>query len=638
MLESGREERFSWPSNTPVWSIGVLLAALAVFLFKLWLAFQSMTLLQQYWFPQYCWTSISSGVGHYRLLRLAQPGWDPIPVSPGDVEPGETRIQNKVVPFQLTQQRLNAGEKLIFDKKQPYDNAQLTTELQRLYFDDVPLKDLLTREAISALWVSVPILILGLVLVAPRQREQARIRKYGRRIDGPESVSTYQFNRRNESDGIGFVNTTRATLMEWLLCWVLRRDPHLVRIPSAVEVQHILCFGDNGTGKTSILFTLLEQIAARGEIAILFDSALEFVPRFYDPKRGDIIANPLDARTWYWALEDEADNEPERLTLANSLFPDRPDEHRYFSRGTREVFAELLTSKPSAEALARWLRDDTTIDRYAGQGTYSASYLSPTAQPQRQGILSDLKAVGKAFSLLPAKEFDRPSWSTRSWAKHPCGWIFLPSTPDTQERLRQLFSLWLDLLALRLMNEGLQSPDTPRVWFILDELAALQRLPQLHNAVRASRKSNCVVVMCIQGRSQLRENYGIAAEVMLSQPSTKIYLRTNEAESARWISETIGEQELEVVRETRSVGHDGKHSKSFQLHIEKRLLIMPSLISGLKSLCGFLKLGNHVVRLRFPYRNRPKTQPGFVPRPLEPTQPTDIAASTNTNEEKPYWR
>jgi hypothetical protein len=144
--------------------------------------------------------------------------------------------------------------------------------------------------------------------------------------------------------------------------------------------------------------------------------------------------------------------------------------------------------------------------------------------------------------------------------------------------------------------------------------------------------------MGVQGRSQMKENYGIAAEVMLSQPNTKIYLRTNEAESARWISETIGEQELEVLRETRSVGHDGKEGKSFQLHIEKRLLIMPSLISGLKSLRGFLKLGNDVVRLRFPYRNLPKIQPGFVPRPLEPTQPPDVADSTNTNDEKLYWR
>src|SRR5690242_13258066 len=112
--ESVRDEHFNWPSDKPVWTIGVLITALAVFPFILWLAFQSMTLLQQYWFEQYCWTSFNSGTSYYRLLKVNRPGGrEPRRVLPEDIEPGQTRVENKVLLFQLTQQRLDAGERLI---------------------------------------------------------------------------------------------------------------------------------------------------------------------------------------------------------------------------------------------------------------------------------------------------------------------------------------------------------------------------------------------------------------------------------------------------------------------------------------------------------------------------------------------
>ena len=79
------------------------------------------------------------------------------------------------------------------------------------------------------------------------------------------------------------------------------------------------------------------------------------------------------------------------------------------------------------------------------------------------------------------------------------------------------------------------------VCFMLDELASLQKLPQLHAAITQNRKSNNPVVLGFQGRSQLETLYGHDAEAMLSQPATKIFLRTSEPRAARWISETIGE-------------------------------------------------------------------------------------------------
>jgi type IV secretory pathway TraG/TraD family ATPase VirD4 len=71
----------------------------------------------------------------------------------------------------------------------------------------------------------------------------------------------------------------------------------------------------------------------------------------------------------------------------------------------------------------------------------------------------------------------------------------------------------------------------------------LQKLPQLHTAITESRKSRNPLVLGFQGRAQLQDIYGKLAEVMLSQPATKIFLKTGEPEAAKWISDAIGHVE-----------------------------------------------------------------------------------------------
>jgi hypothetical protein len=153
---------------------------------------------------------------------------------------------------------------------------------------------------------------------------------------------------------------------------------------------------------------------------------------------------------------------------------------------------------------------------------------------------------------------------------------------------------------------------TDRCDLILDELASLQRLPQLHTAVTENRKSNNPVVLGFQGRSQLETRYGHDAEAMLSQPATKVFLRTSEPHAATWISDTIGDVEIERMRESRSKGKYGQRSFGLERQVEP--LVMPSEISGLPSLRGYLKLENLVGRLHFPFVDVPARHPAFVER------------------------
>jgi hypothetical protein len=118
---------------------------------------------------------------------------------------------------------------------------------------------------------------------------------------------------------------------------------------------------------------------------------------------------------------------------------------------------------------------------------------------------------------------------------------------------------------------------------------------------------------------------------MLSQPATKIFLRTSEPNAAKWISDTIGRIEIERLRESRSSGQMAGQRNTTSYNNERDVvpLVMDSEISGLENLHGYLKSGNLVVRMSFPFVELPTKHPKYIQRPAEirPEEPPKTAAA-----------
>lgn len=596
----------AWHRATPTGLILAAVLGLVALLGAGYYEAQQFTPLESYWFRTYLWATLAPAFdineSNYRPLAEVQGRQTYIPREQ-DLLPGRTRIENgRVIPLVLTEQAYQRGYRLMLLPSAKYDNRKMEGQLRHFVYGDRSLKQM----AAVPLWWALGVFAGVFLLSIPSDLKRARERCEGRRLEGPELVTVATLNRRLRASGIGILNTIRRTFWDW----VLRRDARMLRVSNQAESSHFLLMGDSGTGKSVIMRQFTQQIEARGESAIIYDPALEYVTEFYDESRGDVILNPLDVRMPYWSPADEIQHEAEALTVAASLFPDSHRENPFFVEGPRKVFAHLLTLKPSPEELVWWLSHEQELDRRL-KGTELAAMIYPGASAQRAGVLASLNMVADSLKMLPKKQDASRSWTAAEWSKKRQGWIFLTSTPEVRKRLLPLTSLWLDLLVLRLMNQGRPGPRP--VWFLLDELASLQRLPQLHTAITENRKSNNPVVLGFQGRSQLEARYGLDAEAMLSQPATKVFLRTSEPKSAKWISEAIGQVELERVQEIRTDGRQ-RDSRSYHKQTFREYLVMDSVIMGLDPLHGYVKHGNLVVE----FRTRPTTEGartnGFVPR------------------------
>lgn len=593
----GRKETVIWPPQMPVWTY----SAIALTLFASCFSFLAQyrkggSQLEKSYTTAYIRSMVGAQfkqTGGYRLIYLGGGKLRPRLALPVDFEEGETTLPSgTVVPVQLAELPRSQGYTVFYrGQEQKLSDASLYRWLRGAIFGGRNLFQVYARSFAE----SGTLLVLLLFFSVRADAERFRVMKYGRVLRGPLMVDPKAFNRAHQepvswrerfarfkslprrmprlrfrknlyevwggrwhfsrqlakvplpvlvprsqpvsvTEGIGFTTTESRRMM---------------RVPMRKEAQHFQIMGDTGVGKTQLIMQILRQIRDRGESAIIYDPACEYIQRFYDEKRGDIVLNPLDERCPYWGPAQEMRSNAEADAIAVSLYSPATDaKDEFFHQTPAQIFAHLLKKGPSPQQLAAWLADGDKVEELV-KGTEMSAYIDRKAGPQRAGVLASLGLVAKSFRLLPTKEQGRGVWNARTWAEKRQGWIFITSRPPERETLRPLHSLWIDTLVMRLLTEP--TPEQRKVWFVIDELASLQKLPQLHTAITENRKSGNPLVLGFQGKAQLEVIYGHLAETMLSSPASKIYMKTAEPKAAEWISEAIGKVEIERLKETSTL-------------------------------------------------------------------------------------
>ena len=210
-------------------------------------------------------------------------------------------------------------------------------------------------------------LLFGLLALAvqlpfsiPKDIRRRKEMRYGRRLRGPLLLSPKEFNRT--PPGRRHRHPGR---------WPERDAAHSGQSRSPAHPDH----RRHGRGKTTHHLSAAPQIQGRGDAAIVYDPACEFIQQFYDPKRGDIDSQSARRALPYWGPSEELRRQSEAKTLAESLFqPHAGQERRVLHRDPAENLRPSVDLRPIAPGPGA-VDVERRRDRPPRQGTQRWPYM-----------------------------------------------------------------------------------------------------------------------------------------------------------------------------------------------------------------------------------------------------------------------
>lgn len=392
--------------------------------------------------------------------------------------------------------------------------------------------------------------------------------------------------------------------------------------PHRTEQSHTMLIGTTGSGKTTELRSLVSQMRARRDTAVIFDLTGAYVEAFYDPAR-DTILNPMDARCPAWSIFNDCNTHSEFTAAAAALIPsDGGSAEPFWAMAARTLFIEMCIrlqerGQTSNLALSENLM---TADLKRVHRFLTDTIADPLTAPEAARMAESIRAVfntnAQVLRFLPdeGEPFSIRDWITRD--RKPGAILFITSNYVDLPMNKALLTLWMDLTINRLMT--LPRTRNLRMWFMFDELGALHRLPAIENGLQTARAFGGAMILGIHSFEKLIEVYGEqGARNLASLARTKLMLATADLDTAEQCARYIGNREVRQMDEAYSYGYSNTRDAS-TLTPRKQVepLVIADDITNLPSMHGFVKFpdGFPAARILLKWKDYPTVAPGFVPR------------------------
>lgn len=383
--------------------------------------------------------------------------------------------------------------------------------------------------------------------------------------------------------------------------------PGLV-MPRSLEAEHILLVGGTGSGKTTILQSLMDGALRQGDRLLVLDVKGELTARL--PTDSFLLLAMGDARGADWRLGRDIVDENDATELAMELITETSDPA--WSGGARRILAGLIRhlQQGAADSGLDWgWRDlDQLLMRPIGElhGILTATapecalFLDVTQEATRKQALSFylvlIANAGQAVRAAVRMGRDgAPSFSIRDWVASPESAQVLILQ---QAQRAPLLSGILARIVLKLIADAAvdlaAKTHIPPLWLFLDELPQIGKSDSVPRLAAIGRSGGIRVVAAIQSPSQLDHVYGHdQAQELLDNLTTKIVGRVAAGKTAQEIAERwIGTRKVEYWLRT---GSDAKGRPQVKHCVEDIPVVRPDDLSehlGLRRDA----IGNPVIR------------------------------------------
>ena len=398
-----------------------------------------------------------------------------------------------------------------------------------------------------------------------------------------------------------------------------------ILIDQHAECRHLLIVGGAGSGKTTILWPLIQQAQARGDQMLIFDSKGDFTQKLPEPFT---LLSPTDARGGRWRVGHDIRTRLDAQALAETLIKEN-EKDPMWSQGSRALLVGLVSDLQArygtrwgmahlAHATTAALGDFAVLKAVIGrEDPMSLSLLGgeDAEGPNRttMGFLVQLSAALTQVINLGVASYDlrdNAEWSVRSWLAGRQPPVAVLGFRDSARSLSQAFASSLIEQTVRQVSDMPDAaPDQRRIWLVIDEAPRVGKVPSITDALATARSKGLRVVLGIQSTAQIRETYTRdTATTWAGQTATKIICQTTAPDDQEWCAKLLGDREVDRFQHqvATQTGRDGgQHNQSWQ-RVREPVLMPAAFGRDLKVIKGrgpraLLMAGGEAAILQWPF-------------------------------------
>ena len=342
-----------------------------------------------------------------------------------------------------------------------------------------------------------------------------------------------------------------------------------VRLPLSQETKHTLLIAAPGSGKTQVIYPLVERIRARGDALLIYDFKGDFTAA-YGEDQGVVILSPFDARGYGWDMAADITTDLKALEFAASLLPDHTAKEPFFKKAAQDLLAGVIT-RLIIERAQDWTISDlvallgdksevvASCERYRPA---ALSALGPVDDKQASGVFGELRTGSIQLEYLARawppghRKISLTRWVRDEEIRARMPVIMLRG----HQQYRKLDGFLTSLVCSLLIKEALSLPDCyeRRIWAILDEFGNLPKIDGIDALLTGVRSKGVRIVAAIQDIAQIEEKYSRYFAQTFFNCFGTILAGICSGATARYLSDAFGKNKIERTQTSKSRGRGGR--------------------------------------------------------------------------------
>jgi type IV secretory pathway TraG/TraD family ATPase VirD4 len=422
------------------------------------------------------------------------------------------------------------------------------------------------------------------------------------------------------------------------------------KLDENLECSHVFVAGSSGTGKTVLLnqaYYWQKKNRPDGRW-IIHDTKGDWIEKFYNPET-DYIFNFNDKRSINFNVFDAIKTIPDIKVIVATIIPRNPEEKDpVWTDTARDLLEGCLLHcikydnknniavknliKLKVSALAKELKTVEGAEVAVGHLTSS--------ETQAGNFMSNFRSKAAFFTTIPdnesEKEIDIKEWLLNKEGGQST--IFLLNDTKNKDLNAIRISVFTDTFIKTFLS--LEESKTRRVYFLLDELGSLAKMPSLVDGLALLRSFGGSFWIGIQEIQRLYSIYGKdLTSTIVNNTASKIILRAQEVETQKFCSDLIGEKKFKSSNITNSTGSEinaNREGASFATQEKIEKAILPSEIANMKNNTYYYKNGQYdwtFIKKEFTeLDNYPKFNKAFIER--EDLDLKYLFSNSNSNKEQ----